>query len=380
MGRKILVTIVGEQTVPNVLFIKSFDYSDSFIFITTNKMETNNTTQNIIDAANISHFNNEKILVIEDSLIDIDEKLSTEIDLNDEDVVLVNITGGTKLMSLGVYNFFARHGAANIFYIPIGKNEIRQIFPLRKNRVKPLSYKITLREYLVAYGVSFKEDAFLKKNNLLKPKEVAENLFNAFTGDSRQLLFALTESIRPLFRGKPLRPDKDSEAALLPNAWALKEYGMAYEDDSTISKYETRYITGDWFEEYVYRIIKDTLDIKDDFIGIGVQLVKGEAPNEYDIIFVKNNSLYVIECKTDIADYTEEGDAKISYLFTNTLYKAATLKKEFGLWVNYYLCALNDFSLLSETLLKRAKQLDVKLIGLEVLKDQEIFKEFIRKI
>lgn len=94
-------------------------------------------------------------------------------------------------------------------------------------------------------------------------------------------------------------------------------------------------------------------------------------------MFTHNNSLYVIECKTDIAD-NEEG--KISYLFTNTLYKAATLKKEFGLWVNYYLFALNDFSKLSDSQKKRAKQLDIKLVGLEILTNEKTFEEFIDKM
>ena len=64
-----------------------------------------------------------------------------------------------------------RRGAADIYYIPIGKNEIRQVFPLRKNRIKSLEFRINLLDYLKAYGVQVQPVSYSSKNTFLKPVE-----------------------------------------------------------------------------------------------------------------------------------------------------------------------------------------------------------------
>lgn len=353
-------------------------YADQYYFVSTNKMEEKHVTANILKSLNLRITLCRTLKVIEDSLLDIDRKLVENLELEDDDEILVNITGGTKIMSLGVYNFFSRNGAAKIYYIPLGKNEIRQIFPLRKNRQTVINQRTTLLEYLFAYGVEVKEKSFNNKNSLLKPKDETEKVFKSFIGRKRNSLFKNAEAIRLNgFRGKKIRESKEEERPFFKKALIFKEIGLNFENQDIITSRETKYLTGEWFEEFIYPRVKSLLHKKDEEIGMGVQLVKQATPNEYDIIFTHNNSLYVIECKTDISD-NEEG--KINYLFTNTLYKAATLKKEFGLWVNYYLFSLNDFSLLKQVQKDRAKLLDIKLVGLEILSNEEKLSNFILKM
>lgn len=372
MSRKVFVSLISDQTIPNILFIKEKGYADFYYFITTEIMEKKSIVSNIIKALNLPVEKIKKIEVIEDSVKDIDDKLVTHLTFEDDDELLVNITGGTKIMSLAVYNFFTRSGSGDIFYIPIGKNEIKHIFPLRKNRVSEITNRVNLLEYLTAYGVKVKDSSFQSKNTLLKTKEETSNLFKSFLSD-RDKMFKAAETIRNAkLRGKKIV--KENQPDFFEVANIFNEVGVNWVNENEISKDETKYITGEWFEEYVYPRIKEWLGKGDEEIALGLQLLKNDTPNEYDIMFTHNNALYVIECKTDVSD-NEEG--KISYLFTNTLYKAATLKKEFGLWVNYYLFALNDFSKLTDDQKQRAKQLDIKLVGLEILSDENKFKEFI---
>ncbi|MBS1736766.1 MAG: DUF1887 family protein [Bacteroidetes bacterium] len=377
MGRKVIVSLVSDQSIPNILFIKEKGLADYYYFITTEIMEKRGIVSNILKSLDINEEQTKRIEVIEDSVKDIDDNLVNNLLFEDDDEILINITGGTKIMSLAVYNFFARSGSGDIFYIPIGKNEIKQIFPLRKNRVSIINKRVNLLEYLTAYGVKVREESFRSKNNLLKDQKQTTDLFNSFLTDKRNTLFQVAEEIRETgLRGKKITANEPKKAEYFNKAKAFQEAGVSWENPGEISKYESKYITGEWFEEYIYPRIKDWLNKNDDEIGLGLQLEKGNAPNEYDIMFTHNNALYVIECKTDVADDTE---GKINYLFTNTLYKAATLKKEFGLWVNYYLFALNDFSNLSDIQKDRAKQLDIKLVGLEILNDENKFKEYIQK-
>lgn len=381
MSRKVIVSIVSDQTIPNVLFIQENSGADFYYFISTQKMEMKNSSLNICKAAGIEAPFFSIIEVQEDSLLDIEDTLQDNFSYEDDDKILVNITGGTKIMSLGVYNFFARHGAAEIYYLPIGKNEIAQTFPLRKNKTKALGYRINLFDYLTANGVNVSSKFFSGKNSLTKNEDIANAIFNHFLGNHRSRILEITEMIRTSFRGKKIIPTKSElDYAAFYSSLELINYGMEFEKDDQITSEETKYLTGDWFEEYVYTKVKTILNIPDDHIGIGVQLNKDGNQNEYDIIFTLNNALYVIECKTDVSDQIEGEEARISYLFTNTLYKAATLKKEFGLWVNYYLFALNDFSNLTEQQRKRAEQLDIKLAGTEILGNIESLTQYIKKM
>lgn len=377
MRSRVIVSLISDQTVPNILFIKEKGFADFYYFISTEMMEKRDVTINIIKSLNLDKKQTKTVVVIEDSVRDIDEELTRQIDIEDDDQLLVNITGGTKLMSLAAYNFFSRKGIGEIFYIPIKKNELRQVFPLKRNKTSPISKRLNLFEYLTSYGVVANEKKFKKKNDLLKTEEVTDKLFHAFVSDLHDELFNAAEEIRlNKMRGKKLTEDDPNKGKYYNLAQVFASVGVKWEKEGIISKDETKYITGEWFEEFVYPKIKRWLNKGDDEIGMGLQLTKGGANNEYDVMFTHNNALYVIECKTDVAD---DSEGKISYLFTNTLYKSATLKKEFGLWVNYYLFALNDFSKLTEGQKKRAKQLGIKLVGIEILSDETKFEEFIKK-
>ena len=71
---KILISIVSDQTIPNILFIREVKEVDRYIFISTKKMEGKNKTKHIIDAAGISTENIDIVDVIEDSISDIENK------------------------------------------------------------------------------------------------------------------------------------------------------------------------------------------------------------------------------------------------------------------------------------------------------------------
>lgn len=64
---------------------------------------------------------------------------------------------------------------------------------------------------------------------------------------------------------------------------------------SSIDKLNTMYINGLIFEEYIYILLKE-LNIFDD-IKCNVILQKNNVENEIDILAIKNNKIYSIECK-----------------------------------------------------------------------------------
>ncbi|TFV94471.1 DUF1887 family protein [Algoriphagus kandeliae] len=377
MARTILVSLVSDQTIPNVLFIRDNPPADQYLFISTEGMEKKHIVPNIQKACNgwISK-NSKTILVEEDSLVDFEKKLGETLEVEDGDHFLVNITGGTKIMSLGAYNFFTRIGSSSIYYLPLGKNHFRQVFPIIKNKTREINFKINLKDYLEANGVTIQSKAFSQKNQLIRSEEFTTKIFQNFLGDSNLPIKKMVE----ILRDKKFRDKKNFKVSseILEIIKPMRDLGFSPESSEKFTREETNYLTGDWFEEYTYSLIVNTLNKKDEEIGKGVRVTRGEkTSNEFDVMFTHNNALYVIECKTDVAD-NEEG--KLSQLFTNTLYKASTLKKDFGLFVKYFLFSVNDFSKLSDEQKDRARVLDIKLIGTEFLSESKKLQDFIKSM
>ena len=170
----ILVTIVSEQTVPSVLFIKEFQKSvDSYLFVSTEKMDKKREAICIAAGVRIDQCL-PTILVNENSLIDIEQKLSA-LEFPPESRFVVNLTGGTKLMSFGVYDFFKKfeHEA---YYLPIGRNEMLRVFSGAAVKPTPIAYRLSVKEYLDSYSLSFVKD---ERRQPKFSREQANVLFNS---------------------------------------------------------------------------------------------------------------------------------------------------------------------------------------------------------
>jgi len=372
----ILVSLISDQTIPNVLFIRDQPKAAHYIFISTEKMEKRMIVTNIIKACPDLVISYNTIVVEEDSLSDFEQVVESGLDRQDDFHYLVNITGGTKIMSLAAYLYFTKIGSSEIFYLPLGKSHFRQIYPMKKNKIKEISFRINLQGYLEANGVTVQSKAFAQKNRMIRHKDRNEQIMNAFVGDGNLPIKKMVEYFRTSgFRDKKNLPLSDEIKLEMSPILAA---GFMPENPENLNRDETNYLTGDWFEEFTYEVVQRVLDKDDSEIGKGIRVTRGEkTSNEFDVMFTHKNALYVIECKTDVAD-NEEG--KLSQLFTSTLYKASTLKKDFGLFVKYYLFSVNDFAKLSPEQKDRARVLDINLVGTEILNNEERLIEFISKM
>jgi hypothetical protein len=79
---------------------------------------------------------------------------------------MVNLTCGTKIMSIGVFTHFITYkGNADFYYIPIEVNKIETVLT---GQDLPLNYRVNVEEYLALYGLSF-------TNETVSKREVADN-------------------------------------------------------------------------------------------------------------------------------------------------------------------------------------------------------------
>jgi hypothetical protein len=170
---KILVSLVSDQTVQNVQFIKEKSANcNQFLFISTKAMERGKKTAQIIQAAQLPESKSSALIVEEFSFEQIEEALRQKIDSDNE--YMVNVTGGTKIMSLAVFEFFKSTNTDCEIYYLTGQGNYIKLYP-GKRKSFVLTNHLTLKEYLVAYGIKIKNPDAI--NHLCKPKPVVFSFF-----------------------------------------------------------------------------------------------------------------------------------------------------------------------------------------------------------
>ena len=130
---------------------------------------------------------------------------------------------------------------------------------------------------------------------------------------------------------------------------------------------EINYLTGGWFEEYGYNLIREHIQLNNDRIGLNVQISHAGTQNEFDVMFVHENVLYVIECKTALKDDGRN-------LLNDTLYKLSALKKDFGLIVRGYLFTLDKNLRDADGRIKNDYQNRAALLGVRLV-DGAVFSD-----
>jgi hypothetical protein len=326
MGRKILISLVGDQTIPNVLFMKNSNNYSRYVFLTTEEMEEKDKVDHIMKGAEIDNNNVEKLIVPEDNPEEIVSILS-KMDMQDDDEFHVNLTGGTKIMTIGAYLFF-RDRNSKMFYIPIGKQECIKLFPKMTKNKKPIDYRLNLTEYLNSNGVSF------KKGSPIKEIDHTKKMLKIFLNDPS--LFTQDMYVIRTFKNKgKLKKTVDKNKIPKEVVNKIEKY-ISDEGLNYIKKNEIDYLIGGWFEELIYNMLKSTGKVSDENIAIGVNMFRSESQNEFDVMFTKDNALYVVECKTGLK--TTGGKSILS----ETLYKLDSLKKDFGLYVKAFIVTLED--------------------------------------
>lgn len=319
---KILVSLVSDQTLPNVELIKEFQESIyGYVFIITKKMHRQ--YEWIINTTQIKEY--DKIEIDPFDRADIEQKLNGY-PFGDDEIIL-NITGGTKLTLLIVNDFFKNIGAT-IFYVTGQNKEYIKVFPNRGKQKLTFEKKLTLREYLSAYGFEYTDTGcYLKQDQ-------ASRIFEYFDKNNLSEVFEFIEPVR-LNRGKSMDIDN-------PNLLNFLNI-VNYQFDKKLNKKDTKYLSGDWLEEFVYFKVKEELNLSDDEIATGINIKKEGIDNEIDVIFIYNHQLFIIECKTSVIDKRkvklvrdgkEIEEIKEIKLLGEIIYKSDALRNSFGLFAN----------------------------------------------
>jgi hypothetical protein len=379
-----LVSLVSDQTLPNILPILHF-HPDFLLFLSTPQMEDKGKTGAILETlkergSDWDYTSPERHLLLTvqpDSIRELQRQASKWLDEEEANgrawQFVVNLTGGTKIMSLAAYDLFSDYKPRMVYQF-IESNELISPFPKRQpDPPEKIQTRLTVAEYLKAYGLKM-------------PNRHCWGEAKAAAQERRQLTFWIYANYQELvpylndfyrkYGDLSIKKTKtvQEQLRLTANSPAAAELQQRLGWDRgimTLTRDLWNYLRGGWLEEYVFLVLLQALPA-----GVSLELAvdvidPGEAKNQFDVMFTYANALNIVECKS-----LEAGgdDGRVGPELEDFLYKLSALGKNFGLTPRLFLMAtsekiLDEEGKLLEKYRTRGGQLRIDIIPLLSIAD-----------
>jgi hypothetical protein len=287
--------------------------------------------------------------------------------------IVLNATGGTKLMSLGFVEVF-RDIARNIIYTDTSHRRI-ELFPdISGAAVEPVEMRnvLDVQRYLAAQGFRYlsgrsddpawcQQTACRQAASMYLGQEAQATQMQVFIGRINRLAnLALGEPTSA--NADVLREPVQSFETVPKGRWATALTRMNQADLIDWREHQpqlrfkdaqsARFLRGGWLEEYAWHVVKagGVWDVR-----CSVEVTPHDAShtrNEFDVLACHSNELLVIECKT--LRYQEENENQIAY-------KIDSLGQQVrGLFGETWLLSARQPP---DTLLERARLARIRIIG-----------------
>lgn len=309
---KTLVNIITEDNpIPAYLFIKErYEVGDRLMYISAKD------TEDDLDA--LSELFNVPATLIDEIVLkhNIDEFTYEKICrtvlgyLNHETHYCVNLAGGTRYMALAVQQVFEKFDA-EFFYVQVEENIIVKSFfddgiYNNDDYFYPIQHRMTIAEYLGTHEII--HDLDRNSHHPIRSENEANHFFELFTQQKLSGLdYESMELLRLYYRGRKRVNIKGTETSVNPKrppipflSEFLQDVGFVPQDNGILNRSELEYLTGGWFEEYVYYLVKKYIKPQDFAINVKISRNGIRHNNELDVVFTKGNKLFVIECKTGV--------------------------------------------------------------------------------
>ena len=382
------VCLVSAQAAPNLLPIldsafkpkkaiflvsKTMKQRAEYLAKTFEKLNVKVKLKNISDEFNFG--------LMEDEIFKLVEEYENE-------SIALNVTGGTKLMSIAAENAFSALGKP-IFYIDTDSNHILFISKNEEQKWLPnleMKAKNKIDIYLSAYGSTvLSTQNPIEREKYLPAIEPFIKNYDNYTQVIPLLNLHATLSQSNGYKSEYTKDNKKI-GKLDELLLGLDYQGLLNYDGQTID-FKNReiktFLNGGWLEDYTYFQLKEIANIEDIACGADVanpkfKLGKNEYSsenkgnkNEFDIVFMAKNKLHIIECKTQLMD--KNGGIKAD----DILYKLETLKDYGGLMTKK--CLVSYFEV-PEQVKNRANFLNIEIIqGKDLQRLKSKIQEWIGK-
>jgi len=334
--------LLSAQTLPNIIPLVDSDFQpNEIVFLVTPQERDSGRYENFLSILRPRGINVSRLDV--DSAWDLDS-LTDKLDdcvtrlKNKGYQLFLNATCGTKPMSIASFMVFYTHNLP-VYYMNNNQliwlyNQSDSNFPLTLNS------QLTLQEFFKIHSVRLMETA----TNKIPPGRVDIGK-NILSKRSREIDQAISEwnyiSSKASNNSQLLSQLKQTN--IQKNA-AFEHLAYLFENEELVridgkncyfsSEQNRFFINGGWLEELLHsemNKMKSTLGISCVARSVNVEYQAANnviaVKNELDLVFIIQNRLYILECKTaDLAAKGQAGGTRAD----DAIYKLATISKKLG--------------------------------------------------
>lgn len=225
----------------------------------------------------------------------------------------VNITGGTKPMSIGAYEFFKERNA-KILYVPIiGQS---RAIDFSDGPALNLEYKLKVKEFLAGYGFDYfkKDEAITEGENRAKDLFILAVNLSANIDHTHKIMKDIDKRIEEVWPDDPgkarskardkgisqikLEVQNQKIKGLLSESFCLKIDGDNL--NGALDRHSVQFLTSGWLEVFIWGILSkysNDLGIFDVRLGIlprkklDKKALNKEVKNDWGIAFMYDQSL-----------------------------------------------------------------------------------------
>lgn len=286
---KTLVNIITEDNpIPAYLFIKEkYEAGDRLMYISAKDTEDDLDALSELFSVPTTHIDE---IVLKNNMDEFTyEKICRTVlsYLNNETLYCVNLAGGTRYMALAVQQVFEKFHSS-FYYVQVEENIIVQsIFNDSiyddDDLFYPIQHRVTIAEYLRVNGIQ--NDVLEDGHEPIRSEADVTRFFNLFAG--RKLYgsdYETMEILRQYYRKRKNISIREAETSSKPQCPAIPHLSSFLNHVSFIpsvngklNRNELEYLTGGWFEEYVYYQVKKRISPQD--IAIGVHVSRNDKTN-----------------------------------------------------------------------------------------------------
>lgn len=317
-----LCCLLSDQHVPNLLSVHHFR-PDRLVLIESEAMQKRGVSGNFLAALHEAGLNYKPdetcdIIPLQDvsNFQRIADALRRAFGQHPTDPWIVNLTGGTKPMSIVAYEFFKALGA-RLVYVELSRPN--QILDVESGQVEVVDHHLSITEFLLGYG-------FEHHKKLKKVAEAEDRARQWFDLARLVALHAADRNLLKVDRNRWSRARKKGielvAGELAPEATKLGDalantFDLTLQTTSLIGsldKYQCDFLTGGWLEAFLWNLLsrhQEELGIWDVRLGIEPRQKGTDASNDFDIAFMRDFALHMVECKS--GDQSHGRDVDILY-------------------------------------------------------------------
>lgn len=227
----------------------------------------------------------------------------------DAEDIAINLTGGTKLMSLAALSV-AETAQWSMFYVDIDTDQVRWLGRKAESPPQKLAQRLRLRDYLSSYGFTMEGEATRLQATPTQQKLL--DILLQLAGASSNPLSALTWLAQQAHDRQSCTVSFADNRNMAANWATLAHLLQAYQDAGLLVHYDrdslefadmqaVAFARGGWLELHVFQTLHQLtgpLEIRDKAMNQQVQDGNNGPRNEIDALFMARNRVFLVECKS----------------------------------------------------------------------------------